>query len=232
MASVELRALSGRKPEQVFLDLKTSLMPNESDMALAGQLVRSQIRKDTAAGIDVDGAPFAPYATNHPYYYNPGTRGGKMQETEKATARFHKKLEKKGVANKGVSRTGRTVKFENYAAFKSAFGRDGVDLQGIQAPHMLDAIVVAVNGRQVNDQPVSFAVGDLQVSSESSEPASAVTIAIYDERAAAVGSGHQYGNKTLPRRKFFGASQGARERVVKLLKKRLMARARKSLEKK
>jgi hypothetical protein len=231
MASIELRTASGRKPEQVFLDLKTSLMPNESDMALAGQLVRSAIRKNTAAGIDVDGSPFPAYATGHPYYYNPGTRGGKMSESTGATARFHKKLVNKGVANKGVSRTGRTVKFENYAAFKAAFGRDGVDLQGVQAPHMLDAIVVVVNGRPVNEAPVTFSVGDVQVSSESSQPASAVTIAIYDERAAAIGSGHQYGTRTLPRRKFFGISQDAKERVLKMLKQRLMARARKSLEK-
>jgi len=231
MPSIELRCRSGRLPEQVLVELQAALTPNESDMSLAGQLVRSEIRLDCERGVDVHGVPFHPYSTDHPYYYNAGTCGGKYdKETKGASKRMNTRLTKAGVTTGGVSSTGRTVKFASYAAFKAAFGRPNVDLMGVQAPHMLDAIVVVVNGHTMGG-----AVGDDETFSEerdngmATSPATQVQIGIYDTEAAERASGHNNGTKTLPQRQFFGISDGARVQVRDMLQRRLIQRARRAL---
>jgi hypothetical protein len=215
VASIELRTSSGRTPEQVLLDLGDAFKTNSTDMALAGQLVRSDIRERTARGVDVSGAPFKPYSTKGPYYYNPASRGGKFKKA--ADKQSAKRLAKK--IGGETSRTGLTIKFESYAAFKAAFGRSTVDLQGVAPPHMLDAIVVKVNGADVGSSV-----------SESTSDADSVTVGIYDADAAARASGHQYGNRTLPERKFFGLSSDGKTLILQMLSKRIKLRARKALK--
>jgi hypothetical protein len=188
----------------------------------------------TSQGIGADGTPFQPYSTKHPYYYNPGTRGGKFwdkthKEQQGAAKRMEKKLTGAG-AKASVSSTGRTVKFASYAAFKAAFGRPGVDLMGVQAPHMLDAIVVSVNGRRSNQIDAKLWNDETFSAVQDDEsPASAALIGIYDEEAAKRASGHQYGNRTLPIRRFFGISEDARAKVRDTLHRRLLMRARRAL---
>lgn len=220
MAAVELTVTSGRDPERVFLDLAAGLEPSAGDLALVGQLIRADIREKTAAGLDVDGASFAPYKTDRPYYYNASSAGGKFaagseSSIRAAAKRLHGKLEAKDRAGQ-LSGTRRTVKFESYDAFKEAFGRDNVDLQGVAAPHMLDAIVVRVNGQDV-------AEGE-SVSGKADE----VVVGIFDSRAAAIASGHTTDErpKGMPKRRFFGVSKEARERSVELLRERILLRTR------
>lgn len=229
MSTIELRARNGSDPEKVLVAVMAALQPNESDMALAGQIIRSDIREKTAEGIDVDGVPFQAYATGHPYYYNPDTRGGKFTESMAKKRSRPKWLQQFANAVwegqvKGVreSSTERTIRFESYGAFKAMFRGDSVvDLMGIQAPHMLDAIVVLVNGQDFTKR------GSM---SDTGSPAGSVTIAIYDAEAAKRASGHNNGSKTLPRRHFFGISNDARQRVADSLERRLLARARRALK--
>ncbi len=215
---ITLRAASGRDPDEVFVDLERALTPTVSDMALAGELVKTDIRDKTASGVDVDGAPFAPYSTSHPYYYNPATAGGKfaagsLGATQGAAKRLKKKL---GDAGRGgeLSSTRRTIRFDSYADFKSSFGRGNVDLFGVFPPHMLDAMVVQVDG------------GVVSPGSADQTPASVATVGIYDADAAARASGHNEGTSTLPKRRFFGISTEAARRVRDVIFARLIARAK------
>lgn len=229
MATIELRAKNGTAPETVLVTLMAALQPNESDMALAGQIIRSDIREKTAEGIDVGGVPFQAYVTGHPYYYNPDTRGGKFTEgmakkrsRPKWLQQFTDAVYEGQVKGVRESSTERTIRFESYGAFKAMFrGSAVVDLMGIQAPHMLDAIVVTVNGQDFTKESST---------SNSGGPAGSVTIAIYDTEAAKRASGHNNGTKTLPRRHFFGISNDARQRVANSLERRLLARARRALK--
>lgn len=210
---IELNTASGRLVDQVLIDLETVFKTTTGDLQLAGELVRTDIRTKTAAGLDVDGSPFAPYSKNGPYYYNPSTAGGKVAGGEDKAARSAAKRLLKKITAKGgsgdLSRTGRTIKFEDYGAAHQAFGRPNVDLQGFQAPHMLDAMVVLVDGREATANDAS--------------PAAKVVVAIYGEEAARA-EGHNTGAGHLPKRRFFGVSKEAVDRVRQLLRERILAR--------
>src|SRR5579871_4204572 len=43
----------------------------QGDLLYVGQVFRSRIRERKLNGVDVNGAPFAPYSTKGPYYFYP-----------------------------------------------------------------------------------------------------------------------------------------------------------------
>ncbi len=216
MPSIEFTTNSGKDPSRSFELAADAMKVTVGDLALAGQLIRSDIRESTAKGYDVYGSQFAPYSTKGPDYYSPSRAGGKFarvddKKAKSAAARLVRKLDQGS-----LSSTGRTIKFASYAAFKAAFGRTNVDLQGVVAPHMLDAIVVSVDGHPMRDS------GGSQKATTAT-----VTVGIYGEEAKRA-SGHNFGTRTLPRRKFFAISDRVYKRIGEVLLDRIGTRVRRA----
>jgi hypothetical protein len=142
----------GGSPVARILRLRKELEPTAEDMLYAANRQKARILDRTGKGRDVEGKAFAPYSENGPYYYNPNGRLGKAQKqisdkSQKAAARrFLNKITTKGERAKSgapaVSRTGRSIRFESYAAFKKWLGRATVDLRGPRSPHMLQSLIV------------------------------------------------------------------------------------------
>lgn len=201
---IEFTRPAGGSVDQLLINLKTSLTTNQEDMLLVGNIVKSGIRERSAKGVDADEQGFAPYSTKGPYYYNPSTGGGKfpaphVSVQKKSAARVHGLLSKHGITHQ-LSRTGTTIKFDSYAAFKAAFGRGGiVDLLGIDPPHMLDAMEVRAIG---ND------VASVTIGGEAAERASA----------------HNEGEGRVPMRHFFAIAAADVERIIGVISQRLLSR--------
>lgn len=207
------------------------MQPTKQDMLLVGNYIKTQSLERTARGVDADGHPFTGYSTKGPYYYNPNgregssftkvaRRQGKSEEDigivvdfmnsrgagQKAAAkRFLNKVttkeERKQPGAPQLSRSGRSIKFESYDAFKKTMGRANVDLTGPRAPHMLQGVQVRV-----------------------SDDGRGVIIGVYGE-AGARAKGHQYGIPgRLPQRKFLGATPADRAYCLKLLSAQVRGR--------
>ena len=196
---VTFRSSGGGDPLRVVISLREDLGPRRNDLAYALERQKTRILDRTyIQGADVDGAPFAPYSTNGPYYYYPNGHAGAagkqytVKQRKAAVNRLLKitaevssiRSEYMGSSSAGgvKTRSGLGIRFESYADFKASLGRRGVDLTGPRAPHMLQALTVHI----VSD--VEGAVG------------------IYDETKAAIAEGHLNGAGHLPRRFFLGAS--------------------------
>jgi hypothetical protein len=211
----------GFAPEAMAAAVKRAIQPTVGDMLTAGQIIRANIRERTAQGLDLSGAAFAPYSTKGPYYYNPGTRGGKFRSSGAAhEKRAARNMVRSLGGNGTLSRTGRSIKFDSYAAFKAAFGRAAVDLMGIQAPHMLDAIVVRVGSTEL-----AAAAADVGAM-DGMGPADTVTIGIYDSDAVGRARGHNRGTRTLPQREFLGISEADARMALQAIGARIDARLR------
>lgn len=121
------------------MELLTSLLSGAvhmtaADMRYTLERQKTRILERTARGVDINGAPFAPYSNKGPYYYYPG-RASKNRSG--AASRVAKKT--------GGKKTPLGVKFTSYGDFKRSLGRSAVDLMGPTAPHMLQAIVVTAS---------------------------------------------------------------------------------------
>jgi len=227
-----VRTTSGGDPKQIVPRLKKAATPTVGDALYAGQRQRTRILDRTARGVDVNGRPFKPYSENGPYYYNPNgrlTAASRAQigdKTQKGAAkRFLSNITTKAQREKGgaptVSRTGRTVKFESYAAFKKWLGRAVVDLRGARSPHMLQAIAIKVGGYILGGE--QDAAG---VQSNSQQPATEMRIGIYGD-AAQRATGHNTGPDTgaaVPKREFFGASAADIKQMARDVLARIQAR--------
>jgi hypothetical protein len=171
----------GGDPVQLLRNVAKAAKPTAGDLLHAGNLLKTRIIDRTARGIDVNGQSFHPYSTKGPYYFYPFGKTGSKNFTVKQKVSAATRLRAKIGGTK--TRSGMGLKFASYAAFKSALGRSTVDLTGLRAPHMLQAIEV-----KVNDQTSTIILG------------------IYGEEAERA-SGHNTGVPgRLPRRYFFGAS--------------------------
>lgn len=183
-------------PEQYVIALAKGIAPQQTDVLYAVERQKTRILERTLSGVDVDGAPFAPYSTNGPYYYYPNGRVGKnkfeSRTNKSAVNRLLRKLgetisrkEAVGITNPGSggakTRNGEGIRFDSYADFKSSLGRV-VDLMGPRAPHMLQAMQISVAWPEVE-------------------------IGFYDDLSAKKAQGHNEGANRLPRRHFLGASE-------------------------
>lgn len=203
---ITVRTSRGGDPVSIVKRIRIAATPTADDARLVGEHQHKRILDRTARGVDIDGRAFAPYSENGPYYYNPNGRLN-AAEREKLTAKQQKQAVgrvisklRKGEAGPGAmgrSRTGRTVKFESYAAFKKWAGRQGVDLRGLRAPHMLQQIAV-----------------------KAAEIAGGVEVRLGIYGAAAVrAQGHNEGARHLPKRHFFGVSKAdAAQMAVELVR--------------
>ena len=124
----------------IHAELHALTAPTIGDLLFVGQLFRSRIRARTFQGMDVNGAPFTAYSQRGPYYFYPSPISGRTAEGRAARATAarnrHAKTGRIGI------RTAQGIKYESYAAMKSALGRPTVDLYGAQQhPHMLDTML-------------------------------------------------------------------------------------------
>lgn len=214
MAEITFKTSGGNDAAAFVAKLAKGMKPTQEDLLYAGQRQRTRILERTSRGVDVDEHPFKPYSDKGPYYYNPNGRlsaSARRDIPEKsqksATRRFLNKITtKEERGNDGaprLSRTGRTIRFESYAAFKKWLGRAVVDLRGSKAPHMLQAIVMKGRGPRE------------------------VVLGIYGE-AAARGQGHNEGNDAmrLPKRRFFDFSKSDVKAIIRDVQARIRARIR------
>ncbi|HEU0122635.1 MAG TPA: hypothetical protein VFQ91_19035 [Bryobacteraceae bacterium] len=214
----------GPDPAKLVIRLKKGYTPTVGDALYAGQRQRTVILDRTKRGVDARGAAFAPYSTKGPYYYNPNAnlrslynkRSGSWaadrkervddritKNTKAASKRFLGRISTKAQRKQSdaprLSKTGLSVVFESYAAFKRWLGRTTVDLYGPRAPHMLQNIIVKAGSYQVKGAETE--VGP----DAANQPATEMRIGIYG-REAARANGHNMGGKNLPQRKFFAVT--------------------------
>ena len=204
MSSLTARITGGGTLQSVEVNVEDAEI-TEGDVLYALQRQRAKILRNTEAGLDVDGQPFAPYNTNRPYYWYPAGKVGKTRDAAEL------KREKSNVTRAArklggkKSRSGLGVRFDSYDAFKrQGLGRKGVDLRGPRAPHMLQEIVTRTGGTELNvNQSVEVGLFD------KAKPVTEGVIGIYGD-AAKRASGHNSDNnrpKGMPRRHFLGASE-------------------------
>jgi hypothetical protein len=137
-----------------------------------------------------------------------------------------KTISVKGLKGQYVQKTGKGLKFSSYAALKAAFGRLTVDLRGLVAPHMLQAMVVRVLEFFLGSDTNTFQ----PLPTVSIEPATEFTIGVYGTEAERA-RGHQKGNPRthLPQRKFLGANDRDKTLMVNDILSRMAARVRNAL---
>lgn len=230
-AEISLTTGSGKKDVVGAMEsLAREALPTTADLLYAGQRQRARILERTEEGKDYLGQTFHPYSTNGPVYYYP-SKDAKNRKAGKN--RFAKQLgipTKKEIAKEGFTarRTSLGIKFSSYAALKYFLGRSNVDLRGVSAPHMLQAMIVKVGG---------FVLGEVNANTVASpntegdrSNASELIIGIYGEEAERA-SGHNEGNpkKKLPKRRFLDASESDKSLVLSDIIARVAARARKAL---
>lgn len=189
------------KASEFVANFKAAASITVGDVLYALNRQKSRILDRTMKGVDVNGAGFAPYSTNGPYYYYPGKAS---KNRSGAAGRFAKKV--------GGTKTRLGVKFASYAAFKASLGRSVVDLMGPSAPHMLQAIVVRVAGRTITDG-FSPSGGDNRPIDGGVGAEAQGTIGIYGPEADRA-EGHNTGAGHLPKREFFGFGAADEQAVV------------------
>lgn len=186
------------------------------DMLYVGQIFRSRIRKRTLEGVDVDGAPFAAYSKNGPYYFYPN---GEVGSTRRAagTSRLTRDQvrQARSTATKGrFAKTGRIgvrtpfgIRYESYGAGKAAHGVANVNLYGMeQHTHMLDVILVKVGGVEL-DQSADMLMSNSDMAAfESNQPARDLEVGFYGPEAERA-RGNNEGNSKLTARRFFALNQ-------------------------
>jgi len=189
---------SGLAPSTVIHGVVEALTtPTVGDLLYVGQGYRSRIRERTFAGVDVNGAPFAPYSTKGPFYLyvNKGATGDRAARAIASKNRYAK-------TGKIGIRTATGIKYESYAAAQAAHGTNGVTLYGMeQHPHMLDAMMVKAGGSEVGGAGLPSFGSEFEAF-EGNTPCSTLTIGFYgDEEGRARGNNEGAGN--LPKREFF-----------------------------
>ena len=214
----------GADPVAAAHELELALQPTQGDILLAGQIFRSRVVQRTAHGLDVDGAPFAPYKSRgKPYYFYPeGGAGRSAEQRSKQTAGRYKKTGKVG------QRTRLGIKYEGYGAAKAAHGRATVDLFGlVQHAHMMNAMIVKAGGAEVDQASADFLNdnGSELDAFTRNTVCSTLHVGFYGEEAERA-KGHNEGTKHLPRRRFFDASADDLKLMTDAMGQRMMARAK------
>jgi hypothetical protein len=228
MSGVSAKVQGGGSIESVEINVDSASI-TEGDMLFALQRQRSAILQRTERGVDVDGAPFAAYKNDRPYYWYPAGKVGKKREADALRKEKNNVKRAAKTVNGKVSRSGLGVRFPSYEEFKRThLGRGTVDLRGPRAPHMLQEIVTKTGSVELSaKQSTQAGLYDNLV------PAKQGSIGIYGD-ASARASGHNSDNrpKGMPKRRFLGASAEDIKRFVGDLESRAAERARKALERK
>lgn len=236
-ATATFRGPGGQDPVAAVHNITLALVPTQGDMLLAGQIWRSRIVQRTQNGVDVNGAPFAAYSANGPYYFYPGTEGHGMSRSQAhglykfasfESSSLDRKLSEyyrlRGVAAEGRhgksgkvgKRTALGIRYDSYGAAHAALGRSNVDLFGLEHhPHMMGAMLVKAGGTELD----MSATLDLDPSSNTS-PCSQMNLGFYGEQEARA-RGHNEGAGHLPQRRFFDASA----EDLHVMKETMLARA-------
>jgi hypothetical protein len=241
-------ASKGDQVPELFSKLQKVSQPTVGDLLFVGQRQRSRMLQRTSKGIDVNGRAFVSYSLNRPVYYYPGVNrdnkssaGPKTMEQTKAVKGRERSVNRianliglkgrnsrpvdarstnKSAQKQYVQRTAKGLKFSSYAAFKAAFGRTNVDLRGIQAPNMLQSMVVRVLGWVLDQSSLT--------TPEDQSQANEIKIGIYGYEAQRA-SGHQKGTGHLPKRAFIGANDQDKSAMLADASQRVAARIRSSL---
>lgn len=208
MASATFTGPQGQDPVSAIhmtVDALTTI--TQGDLLYVGQVFRSRIRQRTFSGVDVNNAPFAPYSERGPYYFYPNgevgaARGAAAQARATAAKNRFNKTGKIG------TRTPYGIRYESYAAAKAAHGVGNVNLYGMeQHPHMLDSIIVRVEGSEVDQAAADLDFGSELAALEGGKTAATeLTLGFYGEEADRA-KGHNEGNRYLPVREFFALNQ-------------------------
>jgi hypothetical protein len=192
------------------------------DLLYVGMGYLSKIRERTFAGIDVNGAPFAPYSDKGPFYLyvNKNATTGRAARATAAKNR-HAKTGRIGV------RTPTGIRYESYAAAKAAHGVSNVNLFGMgQNPHMLDAIIVRAGGSESSLMDAEFTAGGSELNVfEQNQPCTLLTLGFYGDEAERA-RGHNEGTSKLPKREFFALNAGDLAWGERAVAQRMMLRAR------
>jgi hypothetical protein len=229
-AGSEIRTRGGMSLGETGLEIYRASLPTQGDLLFAVFGHKTDILERTSRGMDWQGKAFAPYSEKGPYYYSPGAKGGgrgaaQVKREKGAATRAFRKLSGGLSASRGTvsskrggtmrpSRTGRSLVFESYRAFKQwARGSGVVDLTGPSAPHMLQAMQV-----YSRNAPVAAPAND-------AEQATEVRLSIHGDEGGRA-SGHHFGNpnKKLPQRRFMGANDEDVRRIQARLEARRVAR--------
>lgn len=189
------------------------------DIQFVGQFLRSEILQRTARGLDVNGAPFAPYSTKGPYYFYPN---GQRSEVRHARATAAKNRFK--TAGGSGERTPYGIRYASYAAAKEAHGASVVNLFGMeQHTHMLNTMVVKVDGQAMED--ALGPTGSELSAFENIAPARRLSIGFYGPEAERA-KGHNEGVPgKLPQREFMALNEAELERGAHAIEQRLKTRA-------
>jgi hypothetical protein len=207
-------------------ELHALTTPTEGDLLHVGQIFRSRIRQRTFQGIDVNGAPFAPYSQRGPFYLYPNresasgrTAAGKAARATAAKNR-HQKTGRIGV------RTATGIKYASYAAAKAAHGVATVNLYGMeQHTHMLDTMLVKCGGFVLDSTGEGLDFGSELQAFEQGAPASQLTLGFYGPEAERA-KGHNEGTAKLPKREFFALNQEDLALGSRAIAERMMIRAK------
>jgi hypothetical protein len=190
------------------------------DLLMAGQLFRSRIRARTAAGIDVEGSPFAPYSERGPYYLYPNKEAARGNRQARATAA------KGRHAKVGGHRTPLGIRYDSYAAAKAAHGDSTVNEYGMQQhTHMLDTIMVKAGGLEIDQSGGALLTGGGPLDAfENNQPNTQLTVGFYGPEAERA-RGQDEGNSKTPKRHFFGLNSQDLDIAARAVGERMQIRA-------
>jgi hypothetical protein len=195
-------------------------------MLYVGEGYRADIRERTFAGVDVDGAAFAPYSERGPYYFyaNKDAASGRTAAGRQARATASKNRFAK-TGSIGV-RTSTGIRYESYGAAHAAHGSPTPNLYGMeQHPHMLDAIVVRAGGSEINQAGSAFMAGASDMDAfMANQPCNSLEMGFYGDEALRA-QGNDEGTRTSPARHFFGLNAGELAKGEARVARRLMIRA-------
>jgi len=209
------------------------------DLLYVGQGYKSRIRERTFAGTDVNGAPFAPYSERGPFYLyvnHDATGSRSVSGTGSLTAKQFNEKRKSARATAAAGRFAKTgrigirtptgIKYESYAAAKSAHG-SGVNLYGMeQHPHMLDLIMVRAGGSEVSGATGSFDFGSEFEAFSSNQPCTNLALGFYGDEALRAEGNNEGTGKGGIKREFFALNASDLAWGEKAIAERLVIRAR------
>lgn len=225
MSNATINVSGGGSVDSIELTIE-DFHPTEGDCILAAQTQRSRLLRRTESGVDYAGRQFAGYNKTRPFYYYPNGPVGKERskvELTRSKAGVKRFARKVGRTKGAVTRSGLGLRFDSYDSFKRTYlGREGVDLRGPRAPHMLQRMICRAGGLES---------GERNIETTSTAPGSEFAIGIYDNEASARAAGinSESRPKGMPRRQFLGSTEEDNRYLTDLIAGRARVRAIKKL---